>query len=59
MISLAPEPDLAATVPGADSCAWVKVGRGEEGREELRDKLVMRGDSGEGGVEQDPYLDDA
>ena len=53
MISFAPEPDLAATVPGADSCAWVKVGRGEGGREELRDRLVIRGDSGEGGEEQD------
>jgi len=41
MISFAPELDLTAPVPGTDNWAWVTVGRGDGGREELRDKLVV------------------
>ena len=47
MISFAPELDLAAPVPGTDICAWVTVGRGDGGREELRNKLVMVEEAGE------------
>ena len=41
MISFAPELDLTAPVPGTANWAWVTVGRGDGGREELRDKLVV------------------
>ena len=41
MISFAPELDLTAPVPGTANWAWVTVGRGEGGKEELRDKLVV------------------
>jgi len=41
MISFAPELDLTFPVPGTANCAWVTVGRGDGGSEELRDKLVM------------------
>jgi len=40
MISLAPDPTLPGAVPEL-ICAWVMVGLGEGGREELRHKLVM------------------
>jgi len=56
MISFAPELDLTAPVPGTANWAWVTVGRGDGGREELRDKLVV----GEGAEkecgEEDPLL---
>jgi len=41
MISFAPELDLTAPVPGTANWAWVTVGRGDGGREEFRDKLVV------------------
>ena len=47
MISFAPELDLTAPVPGTANWAWVTVGHGDGGREELRDKLVMVEEAGE------------
>lgn len=56
MISLAPDPTLPGTVPEV-ICAWVMVGLGEGGREELRHKLVMI--EGVGGDELNLSLPDS
>jgi len=47
MISFAPELDLTVPVPGTDIWAWVTVGRGDGGSEELRNKLVLVEEAGE------------
>jgi len=57
MISLALEPVLLVPVPWLNICAWVMVGRGEGGREELRDKMVMGEGLGSSPLLLDPCID--